>query len=149
MVITYGLEKAPFNSHTREFVQAFTRTRTQDKSSFPNRYLLTRVTVYVHEADHCVHSLGAIIHSMRHTVYRKSGKERSQERKEAGTKVGERVSEEETREREVNKHSRVVKYLSTEICLGSLVPTGRYGVRPLASPNLFHCLSNGNHHQCP
>lgn len=93
------------------------------------------------ETGRCVHSLGAVIHSMRDMVYENWGKEKLGTREDGGRKVKERVSEEETREREINKRSRAGKYLSIGICLHSLepLPNGEI-LRPFISELQFHCL---------
>lgn len=97
LVVTDGLKKAPFNSHLQVFFKAFIQTHPQDEVSFQNQCLLTKVTVFMHEMGHRMHSLGAALYSVRDTVSTKLGR-RDQGREEGGRKVRKRVSEEETRE---------------------------------------------------
>lgn len=121
LVVTDGLKKAPFNSHMQVFFQAFIQTHPQDEVSFQNQCLLTRVTVFMHEMGHCVHSLGAALYSVRDTVSTKLGRGETRGERKEGGKCGKELVKKRPEKQERNQQSRVAHYPSIAICLDSRV----------------------------
>lgn len=88
LITTCGLKKAPFNSHTQVFFQAFTQTHT-GRGLFPKPVFVDKsYSVYARDGR-CVHSLGAAVYSMRHGVCQTREGETG-EREEGGRNVRER-----------------------------------------------------------